>query len=127
MTIQTLTEGSGGYLLSEANGTRSRDVVTLVITAVILRVGTILGQITAGGNYTEWDPAAIDGSQTAVAVLFNDAPINVATQEVVITSRDAEVNRDELAFLPSGAPTAPQIAAAIVDLAAVGIIVRASV
>ncbi len=44
--MTTLTEGprTAGYLISEANGTRSREVVTLASGGVYLP-GTVLGKV----------------------------------------------------------------------------------
>ena len=52
--MTTLTEGlnRGEYLMSEANGTRSRDAVIVTVAGgVALPSGTVLGKITASGKY----------------------------------------------------------------------------
>ena len=68
-----LTQGNQAleFLLSEANGERSRDVV--VITGGDYKAGTVLAKVTASGKFTEHDPAGAGGIETAVAVLGYNA------------------------------------------------------
>lgn len=40
-----------------------------------LRAGLVLGKITASGKYTEYDDAAVDGSETAKYVLLHDVDL----------------------------------------------------
>lgn len=70
------TPSAASYLVSEANGTRSRDVVTIA-KGVHALPGTVLGKVTATGHYVPLAPTkgsgedeTPDGSQTAAAVLF---------------------------------------------------------
>lgn len=74
------------------------------------------------GQYALMDPAAKDGSQVAVAVLFADALAGSTTVKATIIARNAEVNSAELVW-KSGI-TAPQQAAALAQLKAVGILAR---
>ncbi len=115
--MPTLTEGrhTAEFLLSEANGYQSREVVTLAAAAAALSAGTVLGKITASGKYAAYSNAAGDGTQTAVGVLYANAPDSAADQEVVMIARNAEVKGTSLTG--SDAP-------AVVELAAVGILVR---
>lgn len=112
-----LSEGkyTGEFLLSEANGTRSREEVVIAAAAGAMVPGTVVGKITASGKYVAYSNGAADGTQTAVGVLYHDVPDSAADQKAVIIARDAEVNGDELTG--SDAP-------ALVELAAIGIIVR---
>jgi hypothetical protein len=57
------------FILSEANGQRSRDTVT-VISGQNLKAGTVVGKITASGKYTAVTAAAADGSQNGVAIVI---------------------------------------------------------
>lgn len=121
--MTTLTEGPGtaNYIVSEANGTRSRDVETLLVGNNLLP-GTVLGRITASGKYTQVTPGASDGSEKAVAVLFAAVNATAADRAAVITARDTEVRAAAL-ILPAAATT-PQKNAILDQLASVGIVAR---
>lgn len=111
------------FLLSEANGKRSRDTVTIVSGAGVLEAGTVLGKITASGKFTESPATGADGSQTAVAVLAYGVDATSADAAAVIVARDAEVKASELAYAAS-VDDATKRAAKAAQLAAVGIMVR---
>ena len=114
--------GTACYLVSEANGTRSRDVVTLAQGHNCLP-GTVLGKITASGKYAAHDPAAVDGTETAVAVLWGNADASAGDAPAVAVVRGpAIVNRHDLFF--AGTPSEGEIAAAHTALLAAGILVR---
>lgn len=128
MQVQELGPGTACYLVSEANGTRSREVVTIAQGQNLLP-GAVLGKVAATGKYVAVDPAngsgeggTPDGSQTAVAVLFAAVDTTAAEKPGVITARDAEVAAHALAW-PAGT-TEPQKTAALAQLAAVGIVAR---
>jgi hypothetical protein len=53
-----------------------REVVTVNDAAQTLKVGTVLGKVTATGKYKVQDAAAVDGSQNAAAVLIADVAGN---------------------------------------------------
>lgn len=109
------------FLLSEANGDRSRSAET-VASGQNLRAAAVVGRITAGGQIRELQPAAADGSQNAVGILYAAVDATSAAQRGVMVARDAEVNAAMLQW-PTGITT-PQRTAAIAQLAALGIIVR---
>lgn len=70
-----LTEGkhTGEFLVSEANGTLSRDKATVTVAATTtLPAGLVLGRITATGKYVPYDNGAVDGSEVASAVLYGE-------------------------------------------------------
>lgn len=120
--------GTACYLVSEANGTRSRDVVTLA-EGVVRNPGTVLGKVAATGKYVPVDPAngtgegeTPDGSHIAVAVLFAAVDATVGDKPAVITARDAEV--EAAALIWPAAITTTQKTAALGQLAAVGIVAR---
>ena len=119
--MTTFTQGieSLEFLLSEASGKRSRDQATVTISAsTALPSGTVLGRITATGKLIKYLNAAVDGSQTAVAVLGTPLEgVNGDVKALVFTN-DCEVIGDRL----NGgvALDAPGIA----DLLAAGIKVR---
>lgn len=87
------------FILEEAPGTLSRDVVTIASGAGKLEAGTVLGKLTAGGKYVPSPDAGADGSQVAIAVLAYavDATSADVTDAVVIAN-DAEVKNPMLIF-----------------------------
>ena len=109
------------YLVSEANGYRSREV-GLITGGAKYPPGTVLAKVTASGKLTLLAPTASDGSQTAVAILWAATDTTSSDVRQTITARDAEVNGNCLTW-PTGITTAQQNAA-IVALATQGIIVR---
>lgn len=121
--MAVLTEGkrAADFVVSEASGTRSRDVITIAQSAV-LEPGTVLGKVTATAKYVALDPAAATGAETAAALLRSGVDATAADLSAVVILRDAEVNGAELVW--PGVITPEQKAAAVADLAAIGIIVR---
>ena len=113
--------GTANFLVSEANGMyRSRDEVTVAAGAAPgLLAGTILGKLTAGGNYVAYDPLAATGAEDIAGILFEAA---VGTVKRTVVTRDAEVNGAHLIY-QDGADDAAK-ATANAALAALGIIVR---
>lgn len=99
-----ITEGtrSLGFILSEADGTLSRDSVTIASGAGILQPGTVLGKITASGKYVASPDTGADGSQTAIAILAYgvDATSSDVTGALIIAN-DAEVKKDMLLYAAS--------------------------
>lgn len=120
MSSKTENPRTGDFLLSEANGTYSRENV--ILDTGVLDAGTVLGKITASGKYVILAPAAEDGSEDAAAILWSRADASVADAAVVVIARDAEVKADALIW-PAGI-TAPQKTAAIAQLNALGIVLR---
>src|SRR5206468_1251863 len=121
-----VTEGRhpAEFVLSEANGYRSRDNITIGASQTIVR-GQVLGKVTASSQYVILAPAAADGSQNAAAVALYGAVTGVgATAQIWAITRAAEVNGNNLTW-PAGI-TAPQKPTAISALggAGVGVIVR---
>lgn len=114
--MTTLTEGNhtGEFIVSEANGYRSRGEGTvasgntLVAGAVVQLTGGEYVPLVAGGT----DPVAI--SYAAVDASAADA------DGAVVIARDAEVAADKLTYT-GDVDTDPEIAAVVVRLAAVGI------
>ena len=123
--MPTLTEGrvTAAYILTEANGLRSRDRATIASGAGKLEPGAILGKVTASGKLVPHAPAASDGSQTAVAILYSAVDATSADAAAVITARDSEVKKDELVY-NAATDTQPEKDAVHASLAANGIIVR---
>jgi hypothetical protein len=120
--MTTFTEGprTAEFLISEANGHRSRDTVTLSSAlAAALLPGAVLGKLTADGSYTTYDPTKSDGSQTVAAILFEGG---AAGDERTVVNCDAEVKASKLTWF-SGA-TANQKATGVAALVALGVKVR---
>ena len=94
--MPTLTETlhTGEFIVSEANGTRSREQVTLAAAAAALPGGQVLGKITASGKYVAYSNVAVDGSEAAAAILYAAAADSAADQKVtVVVRRDLPAQR----------------------------------
>lgn len=122
-TFGPLNQGkhAGCYLMSEANGDRSRDAIVIASGQGVLPPGSVLGKVTASGKYAKYNNAAADGTQAAVAVLFYGVDATSADVAVVAHTRDCVVNGLELDWNTQDA--AAQTAGKA-DLLAAGIIVR---
>jgi len=130
--MTTLTEGRhpAEFLASEANGYRSRDVVTLASngsTAIVYEAGAVLAKVTSGGKYVYYDNAGTDGTEVAAAVLLEGQTVP-ATGDLaaVVIIRDAEVIGVQLVYDPAvtGGTLTTAKAAAVVDLLVAGVVVR---
>jgi hypothetical protein len=121
--MATMTEArrTGEFIISEANGTISRDEVTIV-SGQNLAVGTVVGKITASGKYTAYDDDNADGSQTAAGILYAAVDATAGDKKGVIIARHAEVDTSQLVFV--GTNDAGDITAGKADLAALAIILR---
>jgi hypothetical protein len=115
MGIKTEKRHAGEFLLAEANGTLSREKLTVVSGAGVLEAGTLLGKITASGKYKAYANANSDGSETAAAILYAGIDATAADAVAVAIVRHAEVNAGSLIGLD---------APARVDLTALQIAVR---
>lgn len=111
-----LTEArrTGEFLLSEANGTRSREEVTIDASAGAMVAGTVVSKL-ANGKYVAYDDVGTDGSETAAGVLYAAVADTTGDQKAVIYARDCEVAQVHLTGYNANAKA---------DLAALGIIVR---
>lgn len=76
----------------------TRAVVTYNGTAGSLVIGTVLGKVTAGGKYKVAVQSAVDGSQTADAILIEDKTValNTDTQILVLLKGPAVVSKAAL-------------------------------
>lgn len=126
--MSTKTEGqhTGEFLVSEAQGTRSRDKVTVTVAAnATWEAGLVLGKITATGKYVEYDNGNGDGTEVAAAVLYdtlvNDTGSGVDVEATII-NKDAEVREDDLQW--EAGQSAGDITAGLADLLALGIKAR---
>jgi hypothetical protein len=121
MPVMTEGQHTGEFIVSEGNGSISRETAT-ILNGRTLDAGAVLGQITASGKYREIDPAAITGAEVAVAVLLDAVDASGGDAPGIIISRLAEVHSGEVVW-PTGI-TDPQKQTAIDQLAVATIIVR---
>ncbi len=89
MTVKTEPVHNAEFMVSEGNNSISRDTVQLGPNLMLLP-GTVLGK-TSDDLYVPFDPAASDGSETAVAALLHKAVTNEVNGVAVVISRMAEV------------------------------------
>lgn len=115
-----LNEGrrAGEFLVSEANGTRSRAQVS-ILEDQVLQAGTVLGRITATGRYRALDPGASNGAQTPAGILWDDCDASDGHTPATAIVRDAEVRASSLVW-----PTSTEVVAGLATLATLGIIAR---
>lgn len=123
MTVYTEGRHPGEFLMTEANGQRSRENITIASGAGIIAPGTVLGKITASGKYVASAVGATDGSQTAVAVSLYGCDATSADVGIAAIVRDAEVKASILTY-HADRDQAAEKTAANTNLAAVGILVR---
>ena len=114
--MATLTEAlrTGEFLISEASGTRSREEVTIDLSAGAMVAGTVVSKL-ATGKWVAYGDVGTDGSEVAAGILYAAVPNSAADQKGVVIVRDAEVAEIRLTGINAGGK---------VDLAALGIIVR---
>lgn len=128
MTVLQNRIRDGGFIQSEANYARARDMVTIAGGtggAGHLYAGTVLGKLTSGGKYVPSPASGADGSQTAIAILWGEVDATEGDVVAAIVSRDCEVRAADLRF-DSSVDTDNEKDAKYTQLAAVGIIVRTS-
>lgn len=123
--VFTETAHNGEFIMSEANFQRSREN-GVAAAGYVMPAGTPLGKITSGGQLKPVDNDAGDGSQTCVGILINSIDTSSTGQNAAVAvayiARHAEVNGKCLQW--AATEDAADIAANIVDLVALGIIVR---
>lgn len=112
-----LNEGkhNAEFLLSEGNGSISREEVTIAAAAGALVPGTVVGKITATGKYKEYNNGAADGTEVAAGIVYRAVADSTGDQKAVIICRFAEVKKDELTGLDTPGEA---------DLKALGVICR---
>ncbi|MGY6709714.1 MAG: head decoration protein [Rhizobiaceae bacterium] len=84
------------YIVSEANGFRSRDVGIIASGSGVLKAGSVLGRVTASGKYVPFDPDGEDGSENAAAILYEGCDATESDVRRTLTARDTEVHADVL-------------------------------
>lgn len=121
MTTKTEGPHRGGFIVSEANGHRSREVVTIE-AGHVLSAGAVLAA-NGAGTYEEYNN---DGSNNAAAaILLDNVDSTDGTVKATVLVRDCEVNGGELVWADT--EDTGDRDAAVADLKALGIIVRGAV
>lgn len=113
---------AGEFLISDGEGTISRDSIVIASGEGVLEAGAVLGKITATGKFAAYDNAATDGTQVAAGVLYDKVDATSADVKAVAITRLAEVKADLLAYAADQDSTAK--AAAVADLKALLVIAR---
>ncbi|MGO1003282.1 head decoration protein [Lysobacter sp. CA196] len=123
-TYPPIHEGQnlGDLLKFEADNLYSRDQVTVAADQV-LKLGHVVGRITATGEIAALDPAATDGREVAIGVAI--VPITTTTDlspDGLIIARHATVADHALVWPIRVTPE--QRAAAAAQLRTIGVLVR---
>ena len=112
----------GDLLKYEAPNLYSRDRVT-VAAGQNLPLGTVLGIVTASGQYKQIDPSTDDGSQVAAGVLLQTCDATLLERDDgLVVARHAIVSDHALQW--PDAIAAAEKASAIAQLKALGVLVR---
>lgn len=101
MENATMQTRNLAFLLSEAAGRRSRSIVTIANGAGKLAAGTVLGKVTATGEYVPAPAAEVvgkEGAETAMAILAYGVDAADQAVEVTAIDRDAEAKLPMLSF-----------------------------
>lgn len=88
--------------------------------AGVVGTGLVLGRITASGKYAPLAPAAADGTEVAAAIVIDLVDATAADAETSVLVGNAQIVGNQLTW-PAGTTT-PQKTAALVQLAALGIV-----
>lgn len=122
-TTQADLRGAGHFVSGGCDPNINNDHITIVANSGALVAGTVLGKVTATGFYKAHDPAAVDGSEAAAAILWDDRDNSTATQRAAAVTRGPiAVNGNSLTFA-DGISTVNRDAA-VAALGALGIMVR---
>jgi len=98
-----------------------REAVTVnVATETDLSVGSVLGKVTATGKYVPRDPAAVDGSEVAAAVVYENKSVAATTDTLVEVLVDGPVLLAKQALVFDVTHDAGQQDTAISELQALG-------
>lgn len=126
MENATMQTRNLAFLLSEAAGRRSRSIVTIANGAGKLAAGTVLGKVTATGEYVPAPDAEVvgkEGAEAAVAILAYGVDATDQAVEVTAIDRDAEAKLPMLSF-DASVDDQTKTDAKVAQLNAVGIRVR---
>lgn len=94
MTTYTDVKRKAGFIVSEANGYRSRDEVTITTADADWVAGTVLASV--GGDYKVYEgDSTVSGAATAVGILYEGIGSGESGKRTIV-NRDAEVVLDDL-------------------------------
>lgn len=114
MAAQTLGFRTAEFLVSEANGYRSRDEVTITTATADWPAGTVLAKVAGDYQVYEGD-STVAGANDAVGILYEGIDSGEAAKRTIVNA-DAEVNLAHLTVIDNTGLEA--------SLAALGIKVR---
>jgi hypothetical protein len=125
MTAITNDLTLGDLLKYEEENLYSRDQVT-VVSGQNLKLGTVIGRVSATQKVKALDPSATDGSEVAAGVVLQSIDASAAERtNGLIVSRQAIVADHALVW--PVAITTEEKTAAIAQLEAIGVLVRQGV
>ncbi len=125
MTAITNDLTLGDVLKYEEENLYSRDQVT-VVSGQNLKLGTVIGRVSATQKVKALDPSATDGSEVAAGVVLQSIDASAAEKtNGLIVSRQAIVADHALVW--PVAITTEEKTAAIAQLEAIGVLVRQGV
>lgn len=122
MTTLTETPHAGEFLVSEENGTLSREVVIIASGSGVVLAGMVLGKISASGKYKPYDDDNTDGSETAVCLAYDTVDATSADKKATVIFRNAEVKASAIQWAATNDAT--DKANGLADLVAKNIIAR---
>ncbi|MCL2344783.1 MAG: head decoration protein [Desulfobulbus sp.] len=96
------TNHTAEFLLSEGDESIAREQVTVAAGGALLS-GTVLGIVTATGEYAPYNHTATDGTEIAVAVLYTQLGESAQPRQAVIIARLSEVIRERLTGVDAAA------------------------
>ncbi|NBV87941.1 MAG: head decoration protein [Betaproteobacteria bacterium] len=125
MTAITNDPTLGDLLKYEEENLYSRDQVT-VVNGQNLKLGAVIGRVSATQKVKALDPSATDGSEVAAGVVLQSIDASAAEKtNGLIVSRQAIVANHALIW--PAAITTEEKTAAIAQLEAIGVLVRQGV
>ena len=123
-----LDNGTGGFLVSEANGYRSREAITVAKGAGKLPPGTVLARLSAdagdqkAGEFVPLVAGGANGTGAFAGICYEQVDATAAPVSVTAICRDAEIQRAKLVF--AGTPDAAAKLAVYSAMAALGLALR---
>lgn len=129
MTVLTQSPTLGDLLKYELNASYCREAVTLK-AGTDYPLGAVLGRITASGKYRLSPAAEVvgdEGAETAIAVLIAAVDATAADQTGLVVARGPAIVADAALVFDASVDQAAEKAAKKSQLAAAGIVARATV
>jgi hypothetical protein len=123
-TVSPDGRGRGHYRIGDARENISTEEIVIAANSGDMAAGTVLGKVTASGQYAGYDPAALDGTEDPdeAIILYNEVADSAATQKAVGDVRDVAVNGNALTW--PNAATANEKAAVEASMAVRSLLVR---